>query len=72
MDMYCNKCKRETKTLFNDFMVAFCLTCKSVKHTGNADTMFTCRYCGNVYDKSSPSQSMCVLCERELWEDNLE
>jgi hypothetical protein len=63
MKTYCEHCNQRTESIFNDFMVEFCYTCKRIKRSNHRQLQtFKCIHCGIITDESYIGQTVCNSC----------
>jgi len=60
---YCKKCEKKTETVYNDFMVAFCSECHTMRSqpVSRGPVAFQCIWCGRMMD-GHPGQTICSDC----------
>jgi hypothetical protein len=67
---YCPKCEKKTGTIFNDFMVMFCLECKTMRgdksHYTREKQPFKCLHCGRLLEENFVGQKICSDCSNGL------
>jgi len=73
-ERYCTKCEKRTTTVYNDFMVAFCSECHTMRgersdYTGQKQP-FKCLSCGRMLEETYTGQKVCSDCEYELEDES--
>lgn len=64
---YCKKCEKRTATVYNGYMVAFCMECETMRgrksdYTGKKKP-FKCFHCGRLLEESYVGQVICSDCK---------
>lgn len=63
---YCKHCKERTATVYNGYMVGFCMKCERRRPYEPVLVAFQCRECGMMTDESRPGQIYCNDCETSV------